>query len=316
MGYSDNQFTFNSTGTGVMAAVITSSSFYCGKLRENLTILPFIILITDSNEDVLCKYTLEPVNVDSSSLLTFGAIDEAYARKTDIEDITIDGVDLSSKANVDHAHTMSDIVDLTFPETDLSSKADADHTHNISEITDLQDTLNSKVDKEHTHEISEVKDLQDFLNSKAEKEHTHNISDIIGLSLDGVDLFGIASKDHTHDITDTTFTWNETNMPTNTRWWSSLCYGNGKFMAIASRTITGAYSEDGEKWTNMSMPSSDEWLCVCYGNGKFVDVAYSTAVYSEDVEKWTEMSLPIKREWRSVCYGNRKFIIINEESDI
>ena len=32
MSYCNSQFTVNSTGTGVMAGVIISSSFYCGKL--------------------------------------------------------------------------------------------------------------------------------------------------------------------------------------------------------------------------------------------------------------------------------------------
>ena len=80
----------NSTGTGVMAGVITSSSFYCGKLRENLTIVRFIISISDSEENVLCKYTINPIFVKTSNWLTFGAIDEIYVRKTDYDNDTTD----------------------------------------------------------------------------------------------------------------------------------------------------------------------------------------------------------------------------------
>ena len=70
MSYSNDQFTVNSAGTGVMASRLTSDSFYCGKLKENLSILLFMILITNSSENVLYKYTLEPVYIDSSDLIS------------------------------------------------------------------------------------------------------------------------------------------------------------------------------------------------------------------------------------------------------
>ena len=82
MGYSDGKFTFTSGGTGIIDGIITSDSFYCGKLKDDLAISAFTITFTDSSGYVLCKYTLEPVYVDSSNLLTFDAIDETYVRKT------------------------------------------------------------------------------------------------------------------------------------------------------------------------------------------------------------------------------------------
>ena len=109
MGYSDSKFMVNSTGTGVNAGVITSSGFYCGKLRENFSILPFIISISDSDENLLCKYTIDPVNVDSSHLLTFGTIDEVFARKTEYDE--------DEKAYKEHIYTMPEITYLTIADS-------------------------------------------------------------------------------------------------------------------------------------------------------------------------------------------------------
>ena len=57
--------------------------------------------ITDSDSNVLCKYKIDYYEVDSSNLLTFGAIDESYARKTEVEE------DLDS--------LKSELIDLFYP---------------------------------------------------------------------------------------------------------------------------------------------------------------------------------------------------------
>ena len=58
--------------------------------------------------------------------------------------------------------------------------------------------------------------------------------------------------------------------PTN---WCSVCYGNGKFVAVANSSDEAAYSVDGITWTAVTLPSSTDWGSVCYGDGKFVAVA-------------------------------------------
>ena len=104
------------------------------------------------------------------------------------------------------------------------------------------------------------------------------------------------------------------NMPSSQRW-QSVCYGNGKFVAVASYTTTMAYSTDGINWTQGNMPSSKSWNSVCYGNGKYVAVANtfnSTDImaYSTDGISWTQGTLP-SRAWYSVCYGNDKYVVIS-----
>ncbi len=77
--------------------------------------------------------------------------------------------------------------------------------------------------------------------------------------------------------------WTQTTLPAS-RYWFSVCYGDGKFVTVASGTDIAAYSTDGITWTQTTMPTSKPWHLVGYGNGKFVAVAYGTniAAYLED----------------------------------
>ena len=51
----------------------------------------------------------------------------------------------------------------------------------------------------------------------------------------------------------------------------SICYGNGKFVAVGYKG-KGAYSEDGINWTSISdmKVGTSAINSVCYGNDKFV----------------------------------------------
>ena len=101
-----------------------------------------------------------------------------------------------------------------------------------------------------------------------------------------------------------------TNVPANQSW-QSVCYGNGKYVAVSWGSNIMAYSTDGISWTEGSMPS-DSWQSVCYGNGKYVAIAYnsSTMAYSTDGISWTQGTLPSSKQWQSVCYGNNKYVAV------
>ena len=70
-----------------------------------------------------------------------------------------------------------------------------------------------------------------------------------------------------------------------------------------------AYSTDGINWTESTLPIQGQWTSVCYGNDKFVAVATNSdkAVYSTDGITWTECELPSVQSWTSVYYGNGKY---------
>ena len=112
--------------------------------------------------------------------------------------------------------------------------------------------------------------------------------------------------------------WTEGTISDTSRTWTSVCYGNGKFVAITWNSNYFAYSIDGINWTEgMISDTSRRWGSVCYGNDKFVAVADSTNIfaYSTDGINWTEGTISsTRRDWYSVCYGNGKFITIDRRS--
>ena len=103
--------------------------------------------------------------------------------------------------------------------------------------------------------------------------------------------------------------WKENTLPAS-RYWSSVVYGDGKYVATANSSDKGAYSADGITWTEMSMPVSADWRTIAYGNGKFVSIAIGSdkGAYSTDGVTWTGFTLPATRNWTSVTYGNGKFV--------
>ena len=111
--------------------------------------------------------------------------------------------------------------------------------------------------------------------------------------------------------------WIQTTMPAS-EYWNSVCYGNGKFVAVAEASNIAAYSTDGINWTQTTLPNKAGWYSVCYGNGKFVAVAEASniAAYSTDGISWTQATLPSNMFWCSVCYGNGKFVAVAYDGNV
>ena len=112
-------------------------------------------------------------------------------------------------------------------------------------------------------------------------------------------------------------TWTQGTMP-NSQTWTTVCYGNNKYVAIAYDSNIFAYSTDGINWTQGTMPNSQSWTTVCYGNGKFVATAVVSNIfaYSTDGINWTEGNMPSEQNWPSICYGNDKFVAIASGTNI
>ncbi|MDR3356352.1 MAG: hypothetical protein LBO04_04105, partial [Spirochaetaceae bacterium] len=121
------------------------------------------------------------------------------------------------------------------------------------------------------------------------------------------------------------------------KFWKSVAYGNGMFVAVARNSRQAAWSDDGgQSWTAVTMPvdghfgQESGWKSVTYGNGVFVAVGghldwYSAggnqrgvAAVSADGKTWTR--IPYKNAqnevvgvqdhiaWESVSYGDGVFI--------
>ena len=128
---------------------------------------------------------------------------------------------------------------------------------------------------------------------------------------------GLSSKAEA-DLSNVVFglEFKESTLPSSASW-SSIAYGNGKFVAVTGNSDTAAYSTDGIIWVAVTLPSSASWSSVAYGNGKFVAVASRSdaAAYSTDGVTWTAVTLPSSASWSSVAYGNRKFVAVASRSD-
>lgn len=122
------------------------------------------------------------------------------------------------------------------------------------------------------------------------------------------------------------FYWREPSLPSFEACWTSVTYGNGRFVVVGelypSKTSNkAAYSIDGINWTETILPSSDFWTDVTYGDGLFVTIAgghlnstaqsaSNRAAYSADGINWLNSSLPASVKWTSVTYGNGMFVAV------
>ena len=107
--------------------------------------------------------------------------------------------------------------------------------------------------------------------------------------------------------------------------WTSVTYGNGLFVAVASGPSTvaagpstiAASSPDGINWTARTLPTSTFWSSVTYGNGTFVAVAQPSpnAASSTDGINWTARTLASPRG-DAVTFGNGIFVSLSAGSTL
>jgi hypothetical protein len=95
--------------------------------------------------------------------------------------------------------------------------------------------------------------------------------------------------------------------------WSSVTFGAGVFVAVATGTATAATSPDGITWTQRNLPTSTAWTSVCFGGGQFVAVATggNIAATSSDGITWTMRTLPTITGWQAVTYGGGQFVAVS-----
>jgi hypothetical protein len=95
--------------------------------------------------------------------------------------------------------------------------------------------------------------------------------------------------------------------------WSSIAYGNGRFVAIASNSTSVAYTINGGGSWNLAtvgggagLPGVYSWSSIAYGEGQFVVVAANSNVSatSWDGINWTVQTLPATQNWSSITFGN------------
>lgn len=102
--------------------------------------------------------------------------------------------------------------------------------------------------------------------------------------------------------------WTSTgSLPASTTW-SSLTFGNNRFVAVARASTSAAISTNGITWASVTLPSSANWNSIAYGDDNFVVVADggTSALYSFTGESgsWTAGTLASSSTWEEIAYGN------------
>ena len=105
--------------------------------------------------------------------------------------------------------------------------------------------------------------------------------------------------------TDSGATWQSSTLPATANW-SSVIWGNSRFVAIAYASANTAYSFDGINWISSTLPSTANWSSIEYGQGMFFAVASgtNTAASSQDGLYWKPRTLPTSTTWGSIAFGN------------
>ena len=127
--------------------------------------------------------------------------------------------------------------------------------------------------------------------------------------------------------------WTEGAISSTNNYWQSVCYGNGKFVAVFNTSKYYAYSTDGINWIEATFSDVSLSLNLCYGNGKFIAISAtsnasnnSISIYnSTDGINWSsatdisELSYDVLELITEsfvigditdvcLCYGNGKYV--------
>jgi hypothetical protein len=103
---------------------------------------------------------------------------------------------------------------------------------------------------------------------------------------------------------------------TEANFWSSVTYGNGKFVAVSRNGQTRVMSSsNGIDWSPSSATEFNSWISVTFGNGRFVAVArdgQNRVMSSTDGVNWisgTGNSINAS-SWNAVTFGNGRFVAV------
>jgi hypothetical protein len=90
--------------------------------------------------------------------------------------------------------------------------------------------------------------------------------------------------------------------------WSTVVYGNSRFLAVATGGTNAAISTNGTTWSAVVLPSSAAWNCSAFGDDNFVVVASGgTSVitsFTGETGSWTSRTMSASATWEEIAYGN------------
>jgi hypothetical protein len=99
--------------------------------------------------------------------------------------------------------------------------------------------------------------------------------------------------------------------------WTSVVYGKGLWVAVASSGTVAASSANGTSWTSRTITSGN-WGSIAFGGNKFVAFpaggTLTSAVYSLNGTTWSTMTVP-SATYTKVSYGQGIFFAVSQTTD-
>ncbi len=108
------------------------------------------------------------------------------------------------------------------------------------------------------------------------------------------------------------FSITSSNLPAS-QTWTSVVYGNSRFVAVSSNSASTAYSTDGSTWSaGGDLPAGSGWNCMAFTGTRFVTLQTGTdvAAYSTNGSSWTSITLPYSASWSAMAYGEGTLVAL------
>lgn len=137
---------------------------------------------------------------------------------------------------------------------------------------------------------------------------TSTWTDVAGGTIGSLDYFvAIASGGTVNNYSfDNGATWVAGAALPSSSTWSSIAYGNSRFVAIASGTTAAAVSTDGTSWTAVVMPANTTWNSIAFGDDVFVAISRATNIvatsFTGTTDSWTQETLISTSNWEEIAY--------------
>lgn len=100
--------------------------------------------------------------------------------------------------------------------------------------------------------------------------------------------------------------------------WKAVCYGNARYLAVSSTTLSNWDADGAGTWTNGGAMTSANYAGVTYGNSRFVAVSGSntTCRYSTDGTSWSSGSALPNSTSTGIAWDGTNFVVVSTGNSV
>lgn len=124
------------------------------------------------------------------------------------------------------------------------------------------------------------------------------------------------SKDDYKYIKDVTEKWTETHIPWEYKDYTSIAYGNERFIALNETGLHALFSMDLINWYRYELPGSMQWKDIMYYNKQFIGLGDMDVTWSLNGKTWLHCHLPNPYDvdaYKAITYGRNLYVIISDK---